>query len=165
MEDRAVTLEATPSDRVLPLELNVSTGLLKQGELTCYLTPTEARFLGFLATRMDRSATHAGILRQVWGADYTREVEYIRAYAYRLNKKLREAFTLEMANPITNLPGVGYRLELEIRVSQLQYYPTLLADILQLIKKIADSGEASGLDVQSARRLNHEVQKHNITDL
>ncbi|KKN32772.1 hypothetical protein LCGC14_0810410 [marine sediment metagenome] len=164
-ETSSVALTATPDDKAIPLELNVSTGILKQGEVVCSLTPTEARFLGFLATRSDRSATHGSILRQVWGADYTREIEYVRAYVYRLNKKLREAFTLETASPITNLPSVGYRLELEIQVSQLQYYPSLLTEVLRLVKKIADFGEATGLDVQEARRIIHEVRKNNIADL
>ncbi len=165
MEDRSVALTSIPGDKAIPLELNVSTGVLKQGEITCFLTPTEARLLGFLATRSDRSATHKTILRQVWGSEYYDEITYVRAYIYRLIKKLRESFTLEMAKPITNLPSVGYRLELEIRVSQLQTNPTFLVEILQLVKQIADRGEATGLDIQAARRLTREAQRLEIGDL
>lgn len=78
----------------------------KDGEVT-YLTATEFRLLSLLIRNQDHVLTHRYILQCVWGNSYADDREYLRAYMYRLRKKLED----EPSNPrfIQNVPGVGYR--------------------------------------------------------
>jgi len=75
-----------------------------------HLTPTEYRLLGLLMRSGGRVLTHRQILRQVWGAGYETQVQYLRVYM----KKLRYKIEAEPAQPkyLINEPGVGYRLRM-----------------------------------------------------
>lgn len=73
-----------------------------------HLTPKEYGFIAELAKQPGKVATHAHLLRSVWGAGHESDVEYLRVAARGLRKKLEE----DAATPsiIRNEPGVGYRL-------------------------------------------------------
>jgi two-component system, OmpR family, KDP operon response regulator KdpE len=46
------------------------------------------------------------ILEQVWGPGYTRELHYLKVYAYRIRRKLHD----EGGHILQSAPAVGYRL-------------------------------------------------------
>jgi DNA-binding response OmpR family regulator len=46
------------------------------------------------------------ILENVWGAAYTKELHYLKVYAYRLRRKLHD----EAGTFLQSDPAVGYRL-------------------------------------------------------
>ncbi len=71
------------------------------------LTATELRLLSLLVRNRDRVLTHRYILQCVWGNSFAEDREYLRAYMYRLRKKIERV----PADPelIQNVPGVGYR--------------------------------------------------------
>lgn len=73
-----------------------------------HLTPTEYTLLHELARHPNQVMLHEQLLIAVWGEDYRRDEEYLRAYIYTLRKKLE----VDPANPrlIVRSPGVGYML-------------------------------------------------------
>lgn len=70
------------------------------------LTSTEFRLLSLLVRNPNRVLTHRYILQCVWGNSFAEDREYLRAYMYRLRKKIED----EPGSPtlIQNVPGVGY---------------------------------------------------------
>lgn len=72
------------------------------------LTPTEFSLLHVMARQVGRVVTHRHLLREVWGASYTQDTQYLRVYMRQLRQKLEQ-------NPnspqlLITTPGVGYRL-------------------------------------------------------
>jgi two-component system KDP operon response regulator KdpE len=71
------------------------------------LTPKEFAFLTALARHPGRVITHRMLLTEVWGPDYSDEIQYLRVYASHLRKKLND----DPQRPyLMTEPGVGYRL-------------------------------------------------------
>jgi two-component system, OmpR family, KDP operon response regulator KdpE len=71
------------------------------------LTATEFKLLAHLASHANRILTHQNILNNVWGPEYSDNVEYLRVFISQLRKKLE-------ANPkepehLMSEPGIGYR--------------------------------------------------------
>jgi len=71
------------------------------------LTPKEFDFLALLAVHAGKSCSRRMILDHVWGPEYRSETQYLKVYAYRLRKKLRD----DRGRILTSDPAVGYRLE------------------------------------------------------
>ncbi len=73
-----------------------------------HLTPTEYTLLHEFARHPNQVMLHEQLLIAVWGEDYRRDEEYLRAYIYTLRKKLE----VDPSNPrlILRSPGVGYML-------------------------------------------------------
>ncbi len=72
------------------------------------LSRTEYKLLCTLAQNAGRVLTHELLLERVWGAEYSREVDFIWVYISRLRRKIE-------ANPrhpryILTVPDVGYQL-------------------------------------------------------
>jgi two-component system KDP operon response regulator KdpE len=72
------------------------------------LTPTEFNLLHVMARQAGRVVTHRQLLREVWGASYIEDTQYLRVYMRQLRQKLEQ-------NPnspqlLITTPGVGYRL-------------------------------------------------------
>jgi DNA-binding response OmpR family regulator len=72
------------------------------------LTPTEYRFLSYLASNANRVILHRELLRAVWGPEYGEETEYLRVYMRYLRQKLEP----EPSDPryLLTQPGAGYML-------------------------------------------------------
>jgi two-component system KDP operon response regulator KdpE len=72
------------------------------------LTPTEFSLLQVLARDAGRVITHRQLLRQVWGAEYVEDVQYLRVFMKQLRQKLEQ----DPMRPrlLVTTPGVGYRL-------------------------------------------------------
>lgn len=76
-----------------------------------HLTPTEYKLLEVLVERRGRAVGHGELLREVWGADASQEVEYLRTFMRQLRYKLEP----EPSQPryLLTIPRVGYRLKSE----------------------------------------------------
>jgi two-component system KDP operon response regulator KdpE len=76
-----------------------------------HLTPTEYRLLEVLVERRGRAVGHGELLREVWGADASQELEYLRTFMRQLRYKLEP----EPSQPryLLTIPRVGYRLKSE----------------------------------------------------
>ena len=71
------------------------------------LTATEFRLLSLLIRNSDRVLTHRYILQCVWGNSFAEDREYLRAYMYRLRRKIES--DPRKPDHIQNVPGIGYR--------------------------------------------------------
>jgi len=71
------------------------------------LTPIEYQLLSVLVRHQGRLLPHSFLLSQVWGSDYTQEIDYLRLYVSYLRRKIEK----DPANPslIHSEWGVGYR--------------------------------------------------------
>jgi PAS domain S-box-containing protein len=72
------------------------------------LSRTEYRLLSVLAQNAGRVMTHELLLERVWGAEYSREVDFIWVYISRLRRKIEA----DPRHPryILTIPDVGYKL-------------------------------------------------------
>jgi two-component system KDP operon response regulator KdpE len=70
------------------------------------LTPTEYSLLRELAANVGKVLDHTYLLKKVWGAEYSGEMEYLRVFVNRLRAKLEP----DQSKPryIITIPGVGY---------------------------------------------------------
>jgi len=99
-----------PDESVLvvgDLTIDVARHTCTVGGNVVELTPKEFGFLSLLARWPGRILTHRTILQEVWGAEYVKEVQYLRTYATNIRKKLGE----DPERPkLVAKPGVGYTL-------------------------------------------------------
>lgn len=88
------------------LTVDVSTRRVDRGGSPVELTPTELNLLMLFARNIGRVLTHAFILEAIWGHKYTSDRDYLRAYIYRLRRKLE---TDPDAAPLfITIAGAGY---------------------------------------------------------
>jgi two-component system, OmpR family, KDP operon response regulator KdpE len=73
------------------------------------LTPTEWQLLEILVRNRGRLVTQRQLLREVWGAAYETESNYLRVYVAQLRRKLEP----EPSRPryLLTEPGMGYRFD------------------------------------------------------
>lgn len=90
--------------QVFPLEHKVH---LSGVEVT--LTPTEYNLVQTLAREAGRVVTHRRLLKEVWGADYVDDVQYLRVFMKQIRQKLEQDPTKPRL--FVTAPGVGYRLK------------------------------------------------------
>lgn len=90
----------------LSLDMTTQTATLNGGPVA--FTSTEFKLLSLLLRNQHTVLTHRYILQCVWGGSYSDEREYLRAYIYRLRKKIEK----DPRNPtyLMSAPGVGYRI-------------------------------------------------------
>jgi two-component system, OmpR family, KDP operon response regulator KdpE len=70
------------------------------------LTPTEYTLLQEFVINAGKVLDHTYLLKKVWGAEYSGEVEYLRVFVNRLRLKLESNSTNHQY--ITTVPRVGY---------------------------------------------------------
>jgi two-component system KDP operon response regulator KdpE len=70
------------------------------------LAPKEFEFLAYLAQHVGKVCTRRMILENVWGPGYSKELNYLKVYAYRIRRKLGD----EQGQLLQSDPSVGYRL-------------------------------------------------------
>lgn len=82
--------------------------VLREG-VSVHLTPTEWGMLEILVRRRGSLVTHAELLREVWGPEYSTETNYLRVYLAQLRRKLEP----EPARPRHLLTDThrGYRFQ------------------------------------------------------
>jgi two-component system KDP operon response regulator KdpE len=72
-----------------------------------HLTPKELDLLRYLTQHANQAVSHRELLQAVWGADYGREVDYLRVFIKNLRKKIE--LNPDAPEYITTEPWVGYR--------------------------------------------------------
>ena len=75
------------------------------------LTAREFELLAYLARHAGKVCTHHMILKDVWGAGYGEESNYVRVYAHRVRKKLGD----EDGRMLRTVPGIGYQLAADVQ--------------------------------------------------
>jgi two-component system KDP operon response regulator KdpE len=91
-----------------PLKIQCFERRVFRDELEIQLTPTEFNLLQVLAREAGRVITHRQLLRQVWGAEFVEDVQYLRVFMKQLRHKLERDATRPQL--LLTTPGVGYRL-------------------------------------------------------
>jgi two-component system KDP operon response regulator KdpE len=91
-----------------PLEVDLSTRIVKVNQQEVHLTATEYDLLHFFVRHAGKVLTHQQILREVWGPDQIEQTHYLRVYIAHLREKLETV----PARPelIVTEPAIGYRL-------------------------------------------------------
>jgi len=91
------------------LVIDLARRLVRRGEATIRLTPTEWSILRTLAAHAGRTLTHQQIYDAVWARPFGNPQQYLRVYVTNLRRKIE----VDPARPslIITDPGVGYRLE------------------------------------------------------
>jgi len=93
--------------RVADLEIDLVQRQVRDGGGPIRLTRTELELLEVLVTHPGKLLSHEYLLREVWGAGYRTESNYLRVYVRQLRKKLHD----DAGDPhlILTEPGIGYR--------------------------------------------------------
>ena len=93
--------------RVGDLEIDLVQRQVRDRDGSVHLTRTELELLEVLVTHPGKLLSHEYLLREVWGAGYRTESNYLRVYVRQLRKKLHD----DAADPhlILTEPGIGYR--------------------------------------------------------
>jgi DNA-binding response OmpR family regulator len=89
---------------------------VRLGEDVLDLTPTEFRLLAALAASPNRLHTYSSLLTDVWGPEYTDDIDFLRVYVWRLRKKLESG--VRSPRWIETERGFGYRFNSPGRVEQ-----------------------------------------------
>ena len=71
------------------------------------LTSTEYNLLALLAKNEGKVLTHSYILKEVWGASYSTETQYLRVFIAQLRKKVET--NPNQPKHILTESGIGYR--------------------------------------------------------
>lgn len=92
-----------------PLVMNQTKRICRYKDKDVRLADTEFRLLGVLLQHPGKIFMHEDLLRQVWGAEYIGELNYLRVSFSRIRKKLTEA-GLD-GSVIASYSGIGYYME------------------------------------------------------
>jgi DNA-binding response OmpR family regulator len=94
---------------IADLVIDRTRGQVRRGNELLNLSPTEFRFLIYLAQNRGQALTRAQILEAVWG--YDADVENESTVNVNI-RRLREKLELDPSKPslILTVPGIGYRL-------------------------------------------------------
>lgn len=89
--------------------IDMSRATVIRGQQQVPITPTEWHLLEILVSNVGELVTHQELLRDVWGAGYEKETQYLRVYMAQLRRKLEP----DPAHPryIVTERGLGYRLD------------------------------------------------------
>jgi two-component system KDP operon response regulator KdpE len=93
--------------QVEDLEIDLARRLVSRDGEQVHLTRTELHLLELLVQNPGKLLTQEYLLREVWGAGYGTETNYLRVYIGQLRKKLGDDAT--RPRMILTEPGIGYR--------------------------------------------------------
>jgi two-component system KDP operon response regulator KdpE len=79
------------SIRIGEIALNPTLRTVYKAGHRIHLTPKEFDLLHYLMTNAGRPLAHDRLLSAVWGADYGKELEYLRTFIHQLRRKLEDA--------------------------------------------------------------------------
>ncbi|MDQ1706597.1 MAG: two-component system, OmpR family, operon response regulator KdpE [Frankiaceae bacterium] len=109
---RAAVRRAVPSDEQPVISndhllIDVAARRVSASGNDVRLTPTEWQLLEILVRNRGRLVTQRQLLHDVWGPNYTTELNYLRVYMAQLRRKLEP----DPARPryLLTEPGMGYR--------------------------------------------------------
>ena len=105
---RVPALQSNPDQiRVRSLVIDFVSRTVANGGEPAHLTPKELELLRYLTQHCNQVVSHRELLQAVWGADYGREVDYLRVFIKNLRKKIE--VNPDAPEYITTEPWVGYR--------------------------------------------------------
>jgi two-component system KDP operon response regulator KdpE len=93
------------------IRIDLHRRLVHRGDDRVDLTRTEWLLLEQLALRPGKLVLNGDLLSQVWGPDYTGDLQYLRVWISRLRKKLEDDASAPQL--IKTVQGVGYVLQAE----------------------------------------------------
>jgi two-component system KDP operon response regulator KdpE len=108
---RSARTEEEPAITVDGLEIDLASRLVRRDSDPVHLTPIEFELLRVLIRNRGRLLTHRTLLRDVWGPQYTEDIQPLRTHIARLRAKI-EPEGAEGPRYIVTDPGVGYRFSL-----------------------------------------------------
>jgi two-component system, OmpR family, KDP operon response regulator KdpE len=105
---RAGRSEDEPSFTMEGLEVDLAARLVRRDGELVHLTPIEFDLLRALVRNRGRLMTHRTLLTDVWGPEYTDDIQPLRTHIARLRAKIEPAGVAGPRYIVTD-PGVGYR--------------------------------------------------------
>jgi two-component system KDP operon response regulator KdpE len=90
------------------LEVDLAARLVRRDGELVHLTPIEFDLLRALVRNRGRLMTHRKLLTDVWGPEYTEDIQPLRTHIARLRAKIEPAGVAGPRYIVTD-PGVGYR--------------------------------------------------------
>lgn len=104
-----LTEENTPVIRLDGLEIDLSSRTVKKDNIWLNLTVTQYSLLAIFAKNEGKVLTHQYLLREIWGPEYTDELQYLRVFIAQLRKKIEK--DANSPQYILTASGVGYRFK------------------------------------------------------
>jgi two-component system, OmpR family, KDP operon response regulator KdpE len=97
----------TPVVHIGPLAIDLEKHVVRRENQVVKLTPTEFSLLALFVKYEGRVLTHQYILKEIWGAGYIDQTQYLRVFVAQLRKKIED-------NPLrpellVTESGIGYR--------------------------------------------------------
>lgn len=89
------------------LQIDFAARTVKRNDELLKLTSTEYKLLALFARNEGRVLTHQYILREIWGAGFQTETQYLRVYVAQLRKKIED--NPNSPQHLITESGVGYR--------------------------------------------------------
>lgn len=113
---RATPEEEEPVVNAGEIRVDLRSRVVLRGGDEVRLTPVEYKLLAALARNAGRVMTYQQLLKEVWGAQYIRQRQYLHVYVGHLRSKLER----EPARPrfLLTEAGVGYRLKVDEGVAE-----------------------------------------------
>ena len=105
---RAGRSEDEPGFTMEGLEVDLAARLVRRDGELIHLTPIEFDLLRALVRNRGRLMTHRKLLTDVWGPEYTDDIQPLRTHIARLRAKIEPAGVAGPRYIVTD-PGVGYR--------------------------------------------------------
>jgi two-component system, OmpR family, KDP operon response regulator KdpE len=99
--------ESTPTIKYEDFEINLSTRTIKKNNEPVKFTATQYELLALFVKNEGKVLTHQYILREIWGADYITQSQYLRVFVAQLRKKIEK--DPDRPKYIVTESGVGYR--------------------------------------------------------
>jgi two-component system, OmpR family, KDP operon response regulator KdpE len=108
---RSARTEEEPTIAVNGLEIDLAGRLVRRDSDPVHLTPIEFELLRVLIRNRGRLMTHRALLKEVWGPQYTEDIQPLRTHIARLRAKIEPEGATGPRYIVTD-PGVGYRFSL-----------------------------------------------------
>ena len=107
---RSATLpveDGEPVIRSKGLEIDLLSRTVKKDNEWLKLTATQYSLLVLFGKNPGKVLTHQYLLREIWGSDYTGELQYLRVFVGQLRKKIEK--DVNSPEHIITESGIGYR--------------------------------------------------------
>ena len=109
---RSALRSAGPEDdgpviRFNGLEIDLATRTVKKNNELLKLTATQYALLALFGKNAGKVLTHQYLLREIWGADFVDQLQYLRVFIAQLRKKIEK--DVNFPEHIITESGVGYR--------------------------------------------------------
>jgi two-component system KDP operon response regulator KdpE len=99
--------ENSPAIKYEDFEVNFSTRTVKKNNEPVKFTATQYELLALFVKNEGKVLTHQYILKEIWGADYITQSQYLRVFVAQLRKKIEK--NPDKPTYIVTESGVGYR--------------------------------------------------------